>query len=144
MAATNNPHGLSNIAVQQSPPTEETCSRVNQFLDYMATHPDANIRCRASDIALNVHSDYLYLSAPRAHSQAGSYFFLSSIPQDSTPIQINCTIHITCTILKLVVASAAEAELGTLFLNAQDSSITFKEVFEFSMCIVDFYNRFHC
>ena len=39
------------------------------------------------------------------------------------PIRINGTIHITCTILKLVAASTAEAELGALFLNAQDAKV---------------------
>ena len=32
---------LSAIAAQQSAPTEQTRNRVHQFLDYMATHPDA-------------------------------------------------------------------------------------------------------
>jgi hypothetical protein len=36
------------------------------------------------------------------------------------PIKLNCTIHVQCTILKLVAASAAGAELGALFLNAQE------------------------
>jgi hypothetical protein len=72
---------------------------------------------------LNVHSDASYLSAPKAQSCAGGYFFLGSIPQDSEPIIINGTIHITCTILKLVAASAAEAELGALFLNAQEAKV---------------------
>ena len=35
---------LSAIASQQSAPTEQTRDRVHQFLDYMATHPDAKIR----------------------------------------------------------------------------------------------------
>jgi hypothetical protein len=66
------------------------------------------------------HSDASYLSAPKARSRAGGYFFLGSIPRDTEPIIINSVIHITCTILKLVAASAAEAELGALFLNAQE------------------------
>ncbi len=72
---------------------------------------------------LNVHSDALYLSAPKACSLAGGYFFLSSIPQDGDPIKLNGAIHITCTILELVAASAAEAELGALFLNAQEAKV---------------------
>ena len=60
---------------------------------------------------LNVHSDAFYLSAPKARSRAGRYFFLGSIPQDDKLIIINGTIYITCTILKLVAASAAEASL---------------------------------
>jgi hypothetical protein len=34
---------LSAIASQQALPTKDTRNRVNQFLDYMATNPDAKI-----------------------------------------------------------------------------------------------------
>jgi hypothetical protein len=89
----------------------------------MWMHPDAIIRYRDSDMILNVHSDALYLSAPQACSRAGGYFFLGSIPQDGNPIKLNDAIHITCTILKLVTAFAAEAELGAIFLNAQEAKV---------------------
>ena len=114
---------LSDIATQQAAPTENTKKCVDQFLDYMWTHPDAILRYRASDMILNVHSDAFYLSAPRAQSRTGSSFFLGSLPTDSGPIKLNGAIHITCTILKLVAASAVEAELGALFLNAQEAKV---------------------
>jgi hypothetical protein len=72
---------------------------------------------------LNVHSDALYLSALCACSSTGGYFFHGSIPVNGDPIKLNGAIHITCTILKLVAASAAEAELGALFLNAQEAKV---------------------
>jgi hypothetical protein len=112
---------LSEISLQQSAPTENTMKRVNQFLDYMWTHPDAKIQYRASDMILNVRSDASYLTAPKERSRAGGYFFLGSLPR--RPIKLNGAIHVTCTILKLVAASAAEAELGALFLNAQDAKV---------------------
>jgi hypothetical protein len=90
---------LSDIATQQAAPTENTMKCVNQFLDYMWMHPDAIIRYHASDIILNVHSDASYLSAHKARSRAGGYFFLGSIPQDGNPIKLSGAIHITCTIL---------------------------------------------
>ncbi len=71
---------------------------------------------------LNVHSDASYLSAPKARSSAGGYFFFGSLPRDGDPIKLNGAIHVTCTILKLVAASAAEAELA-LFLNAQEAKV---------------------
>jgi hypothetical protein len=114
---------LSDIACQSAKPTERTKQCVDQFMDYMWTQPDAKIRYRASDMILNVHSDASYLSAPKAHSRAGGYFFLGSIPIDGSPINLNVAIHITSTILKLVAASAAEAELGALFLNAQEAKV---------------------
>jgi hypothetical protein len=97
--------------------------RVNQFLDYMWTHPDAVIQYRASDMILNVHSDVSYLSTPKACSQDGGYFFLGSLPCDRDPIKLNGSIHISFTILKLVGASAAEAKLGALFLNAHEGKV---------------------
>ena len=78
---------LSAIAAQQSAPTEETLARVNQFLDYMWTHPDAKIRYRASNMILNIHSDASYLSAPKARSCAGGYFFLGSPNQSLSMAQ---------------------------------------------------------
>ena len=73
---------LNKSEEQVSKPTENTMKRVKQFLDYMYTHPDAKIRYRASDMILNIHSDASYLSATKARSRAGGYFFLGSIPQD--------------------------------------------------------------
>ena len=69
---------LNAMASESSSPTERTLKRVRQFLDYMATHPNAVIRFRASDMILNVHSDASYLSAGRARSRVGGYFFLGS------------------------------------------------------------------
>ena len=114
---------LSAIAGEQAKPTEKTLKRVKQFLDYMWTHPDARIRFRASDMVLNVHSDASYLSAPKARSRAGGYFFLGSLPKDNEPIALNGAFYVLCTILKLVASSAAEAELGALFLNAKQAKI---------------------
>ena len=114
---------LSEIAGQQMKPTNKTMLRVNQFLDYMATHPDAKIRYHASDMILNVHSDASYLTAPNARSRAGGIFFLGSLPRDDCPIRLNGAILVLCTILRCVAASAAEAELGALFLTAQEAKI---------------------
>jgi hypothetical protein len=67
---------LSETCSQQAAPTENTMKHVNQFLDYIWTHPDAVIQYRASDMILNVHSDVSYLSTPKACSRAGGYYFL--------------------------------------------------------------------
>ena len=114
---------LSEISSQQSDPTENTMKQVNQFLNYIWTYPDAIIRYHASDMILNFHSDASYLSAPKACSRASGYFFLGSLPCAGVPIKLNGAIHVTCTILKLDAASTAEAELGALFLNAQEAKV---------------------
>ena len=59
----------------------------------------------------------------KAEAELEDIFSLGSVPKDSQSIQLNGNIHITCAILKLVAAAAAEAELGALFLNAQEAKI---------------------
>ena len=114
---------LNEIASQQLKPSQRTMHRVAQLLDYMATNPDAVIRFRASDLILNLHSDASYLSAARGRSRAGRYFFLGSLPKNGNPIFLNGNIAITCAIIKIVAASAAEAELAALFINAQEARV---------------------
>jgi hypothetical protein len=117
---------LGTIAATQTQATEKTAQAVVQLLNYAATHPDATIRYRASDMILYIHSDGSYLSAPKARSRAGGHFFLSQHPTDpaKAPLnrpRLNGPIHTTCHILRNVMASAAEAEVGALFLNGQDA-----------------------
>ena len=57
---------LSSIAAQQSKATKKTMNNTEQLLDYLATHPNATIRYRVSDMILNIHSDTSYLSKPQA------------------------------------------------------------------------------
>ena len=52
-------------------------------------------------------------------------------PKDGDPIRLNDAFFILCAILRFVVASAAEAELGALFLNCKEGMIfclTLKEL----------------
>jgi hypothetical protein len=120
---TTIPQALNELSGQQAKATENTMKRCKQFLDYMATHPDAKIRYYKSDMILNVHSDASYLSAPNARSRAAGVFFLGSIPENTKPINLNGAIHVLCQVLKFVASSAAEAELGALFLNAKLAKI---------------------
>jgi hypothetical protein len=114
---------LSSIASEQTRGTTNTMAKANQLLDYLATHPDAIIRFRASDMILNVHSDASYLSETKAHSRACGHFFMGWSPKDGDPIKLNGAFFTLCTILRFVVASAAEAELGALFLNFKEGII---------------------
>ena len=80
---------LNDIATQQAKPTDSTMKQVHQLLDYIATHPKAIIRFRASDMILNIHSNTSYCSAGRGRSQAIGYFFLGGIPVKVHPIKLN-------------------------------------------------------
>ena len=106
---------LSAIASAQAEPTEDTMTRCKQFLDYAATHQDAIITYKKSDMVLVVHSDASYLSEPKARSRAGGHFFLSS---DTADPENNGAVLNLAQLIKAVMSSAAEAELGALYINA--------------------------
>ena len=65
---------LLSIATQQANPTENTTKKVKLFLDYTATHPNAIVTFRASDMIIVVNSNTLYLSETKGHSRAGGHF----------------------------------------------------------------------
>jgi len=114
---------LSTIASKQMKGTEQTMEKALQVLDYLTTHPDAMIHFHATDMVMNIHLDASYLSAPNSHSRACGHFFLGWLPVNGEPICLNRMFHTLCSILQLVVASAAKAELGALFLNCQNGMI---------------------
>ncbi len=79
-------------------------------------------------MVLYIHSDASYLSEPKARSRSGGHFFLSDRPTDLSQPPItaptpNGPLHTSSVILRNVMASAAEAEIGALFVNAQDGTV---------------------
>ena len=108
---------LSAIASQQSRATENTAKAVSQLLDYIATYPNDGITYRASNMVLAAHSDASFLTEPGSCSRAGAHIFLSEndpIPRNNGP-----TLTLS-TMVKFVMASAAEAELSALYLTARE------------------------
>ncbi len=80
---------------------------------------------------MNVHSDASYLSESDACSRACGHFFMGWSRKDGDPSKLNGTFFMLCAILWFVVASAAEAELGALFLSCKEGMIfcmTLKEL----------------
>jgi hypothetical protein len=69
---------LKDIATEQTKATEKTQAATNQLLDYLATHPDAAIRCHASYMILHIYSDSSYISVSNARSRLGGLFFLGN------------------------------------------------------------------
>jgi hypothetical protein len=65
---------------------------------------------------LKIDSDAAYLVQPEARSCAGGYHYLSS----KYGTLFNETIIVLAKMIKNVMASAAEAEVAGLFLNAQE------------------------
>jgi hypothetical protein len=111
---------LNDIATKQTKATEKTQAATNQLLDYLATHPDATIRYNASGMILHIHSGTSYLSVSNARSRLGGMFFCG----DKSPHEDNLNGYIlyVTSVIKNVVASAAESEVGACFQNAQSGA----------------------
>jgi hypothetical protein len=85
-------------------------------------HPEATSRYHASDMISNIHSDASYLSEREAKSGAGGYLYMGS--NTYTPKKLtNGSILIISTVLKHVMSSAAEEEIGAVFFNAKEGTV---------------------
>jgi hypothetical protein len=111
---------LNDIATEQTKATEKTQAATNQLLDYLATHPDATIRYHASDMILQIHSDASYLSVSNARRRLGGLLLLGNKSPEQD--KLNGSIFNVAAVIKNVVASAAEAEVGACFHNAQSGA----------------------
>jgi hypothetical protein len=120
---------LNDIATKENKATEKTPAATNQMLDYLSTHPDATIRYRASDMILNIHSDASYVSVSNAWIRLRGLFFLCyKSPEQET---LSGSILNIAAVIKNVVASAKESEVGACFHNAQSGaplSVTLTEL----------------
>ena len=63
-------------------------------------------------MVLNIHSDASYLSETNARSRTCGHYFMGWDPKNNEPIRVNGAFFVNTTILRFVVASAAEVELG--------------------------------
>ena len=95
----------------------KTMAMVKQLLDYCATQEEAIITYTASKMILCIHSNVGYANKKNARSRAGGHFILSNYDQHPPN---NGAIMMNATIIKAVMSSMAEAELGALFLNAKE------------------------
>jgi len=118
---------IGTIASAQAKGTESTMNAAVQLLNYAATHPDATLRYKKSDMVLHVVSDASYLSSSGARSRLGGYFFLSdTVPDIQSPEApsppFNAPVLVNSSIITAVLSSAGEAELGALFYNSKDAA----------------------
>lgn len=108
-------HALNDLASRQSNGTQETIKAMLHFLNLAATHPNAKKVCRASGMILPMGSDAAHLVVSEARSKAGGFQHLGS--KDGN--LMNGSIAVAAKTTKNVMASAAEAEVGALHMNAQ-------------------------
>jgi hypothetical protein len=109
---------LGSLATQQANPTQNTKKLVHQFLDYSTSHPGAIITYQASNMVLAGHSNASYLLETNARSRAGRHFFMSN--NDTIPSN-NGAILMISQIIKAVMSSAVEAEIGALYVNCREA-----------------------
>jgi hypothetical protein len=109
---------LSAIATEQANGTEKTRATIKQVFDYCAMQDKAVLAYKASKLILVVLSDAGYCNKKKSRSRAGGHFFLSN--NNKSPPN-NGAILTAATIIKAVMASAAETELGALYLNAKEA-----------------------
>jgi hypothetical protein len=110
---------LSTIATAQSIATQYTIHTTNQILDYCATHPDATIPYQASGMILKIHSDASYLAEPKARSRGGGHYYVGNKPS-STPEPAQGPLLNRSNVIRSVMGSAAEAEVGGLYDNIRE------------------------
>ncbi len=109
---------LGSIATQQANPTENMMKKVQQFLDYASTHPDAIATYHVSDMVFVGYSNTSYLSESKARSRAGGLFFMSN---NIAKPPNNGAILTIAQIIKAVMSLAAEAKVGALYINCREA-----------------------
>jgi hypothetical protein len=112
---------LGQIASNQAAATENVEAACTHFLHYANTYPNATIVYRSSDMILRVVTDSSFHSEPSAGTRMGGVQILGD---HDDPTRLNGMIDTLCKLIDVVVASAAEAELGALFFNAKMATET--------------------
>jgi hypothetical protein len=107
---------LNAIAARQSKATINTEQFVHTLLDYVATYPNDGIVYKTSNMVLCAHADAGYLNETKSCSRAGAHIYLL---EDDTIPRFNGAGLTIATIIKFVMALAAEAELAALFIAAR-------------------------
>jgi hypothetical protein len=110
------------LASEQTKATSDTADKVIKLLNYCTTHPETKIRYHASNMILYIHSDASYLSGREATSIEGGFFYMGS-SADAANKLTNGAILIIGTVLKYAMSSAAEAEIGAVFINAKEGAV---------------------
>lgn len=96
-------------------PKDRTVTHTRILVDYRPQKDDPNCVCITTGGNLAEYPEELTtrmadLTASRGQSRAAGHFFLGSVPKNNQPSKLNGAIHILCTILKMIAASAAEGE----------------------------------
>ena len=106
---------INTIGTQQASAIEANNDAVHQILNYLATYPDDGILYQASDMILAAYSDSGFHNESKVCSWAVAHIFLS---EDEPIPRLNGLILTVSQIINCFLTSAAESELGALFITA--------------------------
>jgi hypothetical protein len=96
-------------------PTLEALKATKHLLNYARSHDKCLLRFKASDMKLVTYSDGSYLGDSKSRSRQGGIHFMG---YNSDPDAINGAVDCISSLIRVIVASAAECEYGALYENA--------------------------
>ena len=133
-------HALNELGIAATRGNDLTTKELTHLMDYIATHPDAQVLFRASDMILFTDSDAAYLVAQQARSHAAEFFYLGekkwkSIKWPSPrPHKTNTDSHGICsggrmwgTVYEFTGSSANETNLGRTRPQTAPNTITHRQ-----------------
>jgi hypothetical protein len=71
---------------------------------------------------LHIHSDASYISENEAKIRAGGFFYMGNTTKNDKKLT-NGAILIVSKVLKHVMSSAAETEIGAVFINSKEGAV---------------------
>jgi hypothetical protein len=110
-------HALNELCIAATKGTKQTGEALEYFLNYYASNQSTEIIYQASDMILTVHSDAAYQVVAKSRSRAAGYHFSGN--KDGK--LFNSPMFVLAKKINNVMASAAEAETGGLYMNAHDT-----------------------
>jgi hypothetical protein len=110
------------LASEYTRATADTADTIIKLLNYCTTHPEATLHYHASDMILNIQSDTSYLPEREANSKSGGFFYMGSNTDKANRLT-NGEMLIISIVLKHVMSSGTEAEIGAVFLNLKEGTV---------------------
>ena len=108
---------LSSVGYQQAAATKRTNKAINKLINYIATYPADQILYRSNDMLLCAHFDSGFHNKSKGRIRTGDNIFLSE--NDPMPWW-NGPVLTLSHMIKFVMSTASEAEVGVLFVTAQE------------------------
>jgi len=86
-------------------------------MDYVASHLDAILTFKKSNMILAIHSNASYLTESKARIMAGGHFYLADESKEEEPS--NGPVHSIAQVIRNMMTLAANSKIGALFINSK-------------------------